>query len=520
MKKSSVIAFLVFIAIILACSVKLLSIKKIELTNLKNNEIKMVYSNDDTLNIIKHATRNCNKIDKEINTENYDYKLVIEHYVGKNEIAYLSFDYNNKKIYLIKNGNIYEIKKNATEDIFICEDFSYIYIEATAPKMILKENSKELELSKQYNWAYKKINNSLYEERVEINEDKNVLNINDLENYKIEFDIIPDNYIIKVFKNGKVIKTAKTIKEAFEDITKDGNYLVEVEAEWYKKLGRDNYGTQTIDFLANLDYPAELEILSTNNYPGDILSVFVKNVNEDDTVNLLCTAINFETKNYTYNGGIINIMPISVNAIPGQYEIRCIVNKGKKNEYCLSKVFTVNEKKFKTQYLQIDESISDKTRTEIANQEYLKIVKSSRECSFDEMLWQDKFIMPVEGVLTTDFAEIRYINDEKEPTVHSGIDLAAPTGTKVKASNTGIVKVSRYLTLTGNTVVIDHGMGLFTTYYHLDSLNLVENNIVNKGDIIGTLGTTGFSTGPHLHFSVSIYNECVNPYQPITGLFK
>jgi len=70
----------------------------------------------------------------------------------------------------------------------------------------------------------------------------------------------------------------------------------------------------------------------------------------------------------------------------------------------------------------------------------------------------------------------------------------------------------------GNTVVIDHGMGLFTSYYHLNTISVEKGQKVSKGDIIGTVGTTGFSTGPHLHYAVSIYNTYVNPYQPLSGI--
>lgn len=68
-------------------------------------------------------------------------------------------------------------------------------------------------------------------------------------------------------------------------------------------------------------------------------------------------------------------------------------------------------------------------------------------------------------------------------------------------------------------MVIDHGLGLFTSYYHLDSILVKEGEVVKTGDIIGTVGSTGFSTGPHLHYSVSIYNTYVNPYQPLSGIF-
>src|SRR5665647_2010269 len=102
---------------------------------------------------------------------------------------------------------------------------------------------------------------------------------------------------------------------------------------------------------------------------------------------------------------------------------------------------------------------------------------------------------------------------------HSGLDLAAPLGTPVHAPNNGKVTLAAGgLLSTGNTIVIDHGMGLFTSYYHLNTMNVKAGDAVNKGDVIGTVGTTGFSTGPHLHYAVSIYNTNVNTYQPLAGI--
>lgn len=99
---------------------------------------------------------------------------------------------------------------------------------------------------------------------------------------------------------------------------------------------------------------------------------------------------------------------------------------------------------------------------------------------------------------------MRYVNDALTSYRHSGTDYAVPKGTPVKALNRGRVNLSMFLTLTGNTVVIDHGFGLFTVYFHLDSLNVEKNQMVHQGDIIGTVGSTGFSTGPHLHYTTSI----------------
>jgi murein DD-endopeptidase MepM/ murein hydrolase activator NlpD len=129
--------------------------------------------------------------------------------------------------------------------------------------------------------------------------------------------------------------------------------------------------------------------------------------------------------------------------------------------------------------------------------------------------------MPTSGRLTTDFAQIRFVNNEISSSRHSGIDIATLSGTAVVAPNRGTVTLAAPgLLSTGNTIVMDHGMGLFTSYYHLSAMNVNAGDVVNKGDVIGAVGSTGFSTGPHLHYAVSIYNTYVNPYQHLAGIIE
>jgi murein DD-endopeptidase MepM/ murein hydrolase activator NlpD len=89
--------------------------------------------------------------------------------------------------------------------------------------------------------------------------------------------------------------------------------------------------------------------------------------------------------------------------------------------------------------------------------------------------------------------------------------LAAPTGTPIEATQAGIVRFAGELILTGNTVVVEHGMGIFSQYYHMNTLAVEEGDFVEPKDIIGSVGTTGFSTGPHLHFCIYVNGAYVDP---------
>lgn len=128
-----------------------------------------------------------------------------------------------------------------------------------------------------------------------------------------------------------------------------------------------------------------------------------------------------------------------------------------------------------------------------------------------KLLWSGDFIMPVDGVITSAFGVRRYINGERR-SPHSGIDIQAPEGATVVSSNSGVVVFSGYLTLEGWTVIIDHGLGLFTLYLHLLKPLVKRGEFVNRGQPIGLVGSTGRSTAPHLHFGVKLIGLRINPH--------
>lgn len=127
-----------------------------------------------------------------------------------------------------------------------------------------------------------------------------------------------------------------------------------------------------------------------------------------------------------------------------------------------------------------------------------------------DRLWSGSFIRPLENDVSTVFGEKRIINKKKNSR-HRGIDIRGTTGEEVRASNSGRVVLAEELFFGGNTVVLDHGQGIYTIYMHLSSLETKKDAFVSKGDIVGLVGSTGRSTGPHLHFGVKVNSISINP---------
>ena len=122
------------------------------------------------------------------------------------------------------------------------------------------------------------------------------------------------------------------------------------------------------------------------------------------------------------------------------------------------------------------------------------------------------FQMPVNGRISSDFGS-RFHPVDRKVKFHGGIDIAVPKGTPVGAAADGIVKFAGWKGGYGNVVVLKHGNDRLTTYAHLSAFHVAKGERVEQGDTIGTVGSTGFATGPHLHFEVKIAGQLADPLQ-------
>jgi murein DD-endopeptidase MepM/ murein hydrolase activator NlpD len=128
-----------------------------------------------------------------------------------------------------------------------------------------------------------------------------------------------------------------------------------------------------------------------------------------------------------------------------------------------------------------------------------------------ERLWRGAFLTPVESTRPTGRFGARRIINGQPRSPHTGYDWGAPVGTPVVATNAGRVVLVAEHFFSGRLVVLDHGLGLYTHYYHLDATVVAVGERVARGQLIGRVGATGRVTGPHLHFAVSLGGARVDP---------
>jgi murein DD-endopeptidase MepM/ murein hydrolase activator NlpD len=196
---------------------------------------------------------------------------------------------------------------------------------------------------------------------------------------------------------------------------------------------------------------------------------------------------------------------------PGPYDLEmAVVLRGGRTEKLTHRVlvgdrdFPVKKLWVKEEFVRPPPEVQDRIRREADILEIAYSVSSSR------WLGEGLFERPHPGEMAPNFGERRIYNNVPRST-HSGVDIAAPYGSPVSASNSGRVVLARDLYFSGNTVIIDHGLGLFTYYCHFSRLKVGRGDMVKKGSVIALAGSTGRSTGPHLHWGVRILGSRVDP---------
>ncbi len=138
-------------------------------------------------------------------------------------------------------------------------------------------------------------------------------------------------------------------------------------------------------------------------------------------------------------------------------------------------------------------------------------IGKARAINSDLPFFKNQFIMPVEGIISGVYGSQRILNG-KPKWPHYGIDIAAKQGTMIKSSGSGVVTMAEDdLYYTGGTIIMDHGHGISTIYSHLETLMVSVGDKINQGDVIGTVGSTGRSTGPHLDFRVNWFQTRLDP---------
>jgi len=207
--------------------------------------------------------------------------------------------------------------------------------------------------------------------------------------------------------------------------------------------------------------------------------------------------------------GAVALLPVGLDTAAGDYPLfAALVDKQGRTRFS-ELLLHVEHKSRPEEHLSLPKRMVSPSAEDLARISREGALLNETFTGLTPRLWTT-FQRPVDGPVSSVFGKRRYMNGEpKSP--HSGTDFRGSAGTPVHAISSGRVALVSEMFYTGQTVVIDHGEGLYSLYAHLSKVLVEEGHEVLKGDVLGKVGSTGRSTGPHLHLTVKLLGERVDP---------
>ena len=208
---------------------------------------------------------------------------------------------------------------------------------------------------------------------------------------------------------------------------------------------------------------------------------------------------------------------VDLDTSPGEHSAEAVLTMDDGRADRRKIAVNVAAKKFAVSRLNVDEKFVALSKADLS-----RSARESREAGTiysritSDIVPEEPFTVPIPGVAGTNFGERRIFNGEpRKP--HSGADLHAAAGTPVHATNRGRVVLAKNMFFTGNTVIVDHGLGIYSLYAHLSRIDVTRGDTVKNGQVVGLVGATGRVTAPHLHWAMRVQGARVDPFSLVTS---
>lgn len=218
-------------------------------------------------------------------------------------------------------------------------------------------------------------------------------------------------------------------------------------------------------------------------------------------------------KHYSLDQKTIFILRESYFTNPPR-KYKCSFSYKDKNFHVLN--VDVKPFKYKSERLYVNKrhvKLNKKDQARVAKEQKMLNKLYANPISFP--LFKKGFVKPLNSYITSYYGTRRVFNNQKH-TQHLGTDFRARTGTPIPVANTGKVIFSGHLFYTGNTVIVDHGLGVFTVYGHMSKLKVTTGDFIQQKTIVGLAGMTGRASGPHLHWGVKINGQYIDGFSLIS----
>ncbi len=216
---------------------------------------------------------------------------------------------------------------------------------------------------------------------------------------------------------------------------------------------------------------------------------------------------------------IFALLGVDLEKAPGKYEFPVAAKLKSGEKVSCKATIEVKEGHFATESLTVKKQfVEPNPEQEARALEETKRLREIYDLVTPERLWNGRFRMPLDGDFKgSNFGKRRVLNGHPG-SPHGGVDFPAPTGTPVHAAQKGRVVLAEDLYFSGNTVIVDHGLGIYTFYCHFSEIDAKVGDEVVAGTPIGKVGATGRVTGPHLHWGLQVQHTRVNALELLTVL--
>ncbi|MFW6160389.1 MAG: M23 family metallopeptidase [Acidobacteriota bacterium] len=253
------------------------------------------------------------------------------------------------------------------------------------------------------------------------------------------------------------------------------------------------------------------DLESRSSQPGEAIFIRLENVPSFRQAILRFQEKKIPLINFGDDGKLITVIGLDMDLQPGTYSLRATLILPDGSLLTEKKQIVVKEKSFPVKRLWVEEKfVTPPPEVRERIQREARILQGIFSLVSPEWYGEGRFLLPVNGEVNPNFGERRVYNNQPR-SAHNGVDISSPSGTPIIASNSGKVVLASDLYFAGQTVIIDHGLGVFTFYCHLSEIAVKRGALVKKGELIGKVGATGRVTGPHLHWSVRINDSRVDP---------
>lgn len=435
-------------------------------------------------------------------------------YVGTTESTEYEFimaaqDHANC-IYKNLNGEYYSIAKDDAYNLLLRNEFASAYeLDGVSDLTVSYGDITQVVSPSDYIWNYMRVDGEFAPDSASGRTYDEVVRIPKNATFDFGFNVAPDFVQITANDGANNVYTGEFagLPTAL-NYTSDKLLGITVKAKWYNAEGKTSYGEADYKFNMLYDVPATYELVDKRLNRGEFTIIKITNGNAEDAVTASSAMMDGETHAFENLGKQYIYVPISRTAAAGKYTITVNDPAGP-----VSLSFDVSNKNFgkisgtySAQVLTLD--------TEDARNAYTELLMELHDkASFEKALWDGKFASPVAGnTVAAAFGAELNITGKNAPIYSDGIYYKAANGAQVKAANNGTVVFAGATDYTGNAVVIDHGLGVYSYYFNLGAVSCAEGDSVNKGAVIGTVGTSGVTPFTDtVFYANSVDGYFVNP---------